>query len=201
MNINKEFMKKELDEYFMSRNTDKIYVLGEGNENSEIVFIGEAPGADEEKALRPFVGKAGKNLNYFLENAGCSREDIYITNAVKFRPTQIGKTGRLSNRTPTTEEIVEYREWLLKELSIIDPKLVITLGNTPLFSLTNDKKLKITAVHGTLINYENTEYNLKFKLMPFYHPAAVIYKRELVSEYEKDMSIFAEISSKLTNVK
>lgn len=190
--------KQDIDNHYMSLNPEKTYVLGEGSVSSPIVFIGEAPGGEEEKQLKPFVGKAGKNLTSFLEMANCSRNDIYITNAVKFRPTkQNPNSNRLSNRTPTTAEILEAREWLLSELKLIKPKLVVTLGNTPLFSVTNDKNIKITNVHGSIIDYKNTEFDLEFKLMPFYHPAAVIYRRELMNEYEKDMLKFAKIASEI----
>ena len=192
-NAGKTKEKNEIDRIYSSIHGDKKYVFGEGNEYSGIVFIGEAPGADEEASGHPFVGKAGKNLSAFLDTAHINRNDIYITNAVKFRPVKINpKTNRASNRTPTTDEIISYREWLLKELSVINPKLVVTLGNTPLFSVTGDKKLKISAVHGTISDYQNSLYSLNFKLMPFYHPAAIIYRRELVVEYQNDMIKFAE---------
>lgn len=177
----------------MSLLGEHIYVLGEGDINSPIVFIGEAPGGEEEATGHPFVGKAGKNLNSFLEAIGFERSSIYITNAVKFRPVNINeKTGRRSNRTPKTAEIAEYREWLLNELAIIQPKLVVTLGNTPLFALTSKKAPTISELHGNVLDYNNEGFSLNFKLMPFYHPAAVIYRRELVAEYEKDMMKFAE---------
>lgn len=191
---NKLDLKAALDNTYSNMyNIKRIFVLGEGDLDSKIVFIGEAPGADEEKSGHPFVGKAGKNLNTFLTSAGIEREKIYITNAVKFRPVKENpKTKRLSNRTPTSAEIKEAREWLLKELTLIKPELVVTLGNTPLYSLTDDITVKISDVHGTLIEYKNEEYGLHFNLMPFFHPAAIIYRRELITEYEKDMEKFAE---------
>ena len=144
------------------------------------------------------MGKAGKNLSAFLSAAEIERSNIYITNAVKFRPVKINpKSHRASNRTPSQDEITAYREWLLKELCIARPKLVVTLGNTPLFAVTGNKSAKISDVHGSIIQYENSEYSLKFALMPFYHPAAVIYRRELVSEYEKDMVKFVEAAKAL----
>ncbi len=190
--MNKQNQKNKLDEYYKSLLGERIYVLGEGNIASPIVFIGEAPGGDEEASGRPFVGKAGKNLNSFLEAIGFERSSIYITNAVKFRPVNVNeKTGRRSNRTPKATEIAEYREWLLKELALIQPKLVVTLGNTPLFALTSSKAPTISEIHGTVTDFKNDEFGLEFKLMPFYHPAAVIYRRELVKEYEQDILKFS----------
>lgn len=197
-NADKASSKQELDSFFSSLHGNNKYVFGEGNTSSSIVFIGEAPGADEEASGHPFVGKAGKNLSTFLTSAGMERDKIYITNAVKFRPVNINeKTGRASNRTPSTIEISAYREWLLCELAIIKPMLVVTLGNTPLFSVTNDKTLKISAIHGNVFDYLNPEYGIAFKLMPFYHPAAIIYRRELITEYEKDMIKFAELATQI----
>lgn len=196
----KAALKKELDVFFSSVHGNNKYVFGEGDVNSRIVFIGEAPGADEEASGRPFVGKAGKNLSAFLTSAGINRSNIYITNAVKFRPVKINeKTGRASNRTPTSNEISFYREWLLKELAVIAPSLVVTLGNTPLFAVTGNKTLKISSVHGELFEHHDATHNLSFKLMPFYHPAAIIYRRELIAEYEKDMAKFAEAAKNIAS--
>ncbi len=195
---NRQALKALLDEEYKNDiEPERKHVFGEGNLFSPIVFIGEAPGGDEEKEGRPFVGKAGKNLSAFLEKAGVERNDVYITNAVKFRPVNINpKTRKPSNRTPTTREIEKSRSFLLREMALIRPKLVITLGNTPLFSLTSDHNLKIMSVHGQLLDYSNAEYGLSFSLMPFLHPAAVIYRRELLSEYEKDLIKFAEIKNR-----
>lgn len=196
----KSALKKELDVFFSSVHGNNKYVFGEGDVNSRIVFIGEAPGADEEASGRPFVGKAGKNLSAFLTSAGIERSNIYITNAVKFRPVKINeKTGRASNRTPTSDEISFYREWLIKELAVIAPSLVVTLGNTPLFAVTGNKALKISSVHGELFEHHDATYNLSFKLMPFYHPAAIIYRRKLISEYEKDMAKFVEAAKNIVS--
>ncbi|MBQ7825167.1 MAG: uracil-DNA glycosylase, partial [Clostridia bacterium] len=84
---------------------EEALVFGEGPRNPKLMLIGEAPGEQETLQGRPFVGKAGKNLDHFLQLAGLERGEIYIANAVKIRPTKVGKTGRLSNRPPTREEI------------------------------------------------------------------------------------------------
>ena len=194
----KNILKQELDAFYASKLLiNKTPVFGEGNVNSKIVFIGEAPGGDEEKQGRPFVGKAGKNLSEFLDEINVDRSSIYITNAVKFRPTKENPTThRLSNRTPTTAEILLFREWLIKELELIKPELVVTLGNTPLFSVTGDNSIKITSVHGEVVKHKLSA-TTSFQLMPFYHPAAVIYRRELVETYREDMQKFKAIASEL----
>ena len=88
---------------------ESALVFGEGPQNPKLMLIGEAPGEQESLQGRPFVGKAGKNLDHFLELAGLAREEIYISNVVKIRPTKTGSTGRLSNRPPTKEEIAFFR--------------------------------------------------------------------------------------------
>lgn len=188
-------LKQELDRHYTDKfsNSHK-FVYGEGNLNSNIVFIGEAPGGEEEAQGHPFVGKAGKNLTSFLNEICMERKDIYITNAVKFRPTNENKkTHRLSNRTPSTAEILMYQDWLIDELKLIQPKLVITLGNTPFFALTNDRKTKITQIHASLIEYCLQNSDVSFTIMPFYHPAAIIYRRELEAVYHEDMQKFKQV--------
>ena len=102
---------------------------------------------------RPFVGKAGKNLDEFLRILDIKREDIYITNAVKFRPVKVDPdTGRTSNRPPNREEIDLNRTVLYKELTIIRPSFVVSLGNIPLRVLTDDNKITIGQVHGKPLN-------------------------------------------------
>lgn len=191
----KQVLKLELDRKYTEKfGSDRKFVYGQGNINSKIVFIGEAPGADEEKQGCPFVGKAGKNLTEFLDEICVLRDDIYITNSVKFRPTKENpKTHRLSNRTPTADEILLYRDWLTDELKLIQPALVVTLGNTPFFAVTNNKTVKITQVHGKLIHHRLENSDIEFILMPFYHPAAVIYRRELAEVYRTDMQKFKQI--------
>ncbi len=158
---------------------DKHLVFGEGRLDARICLIGEAPGEKEDEAGRPFVGKAGKQLDEFLTVSGINREEVYITNAVKFRPTSEGKKG-LVNRTPTKAEIEAFRPYLLRELNILKPEIVVTLGNTPLFAVTG-KNLRIGDVHGTFVSHGN------MTLYPMYHPASVIYNRSLKDTYIADI--------------
>lgn len=158
---------------------DKRIVPGYGNVKSNVVMIGEAPGEKESEQLRPFVGKAGRNLDEFLALSGIDRDSLYITNAVKFRPTAEGKKG-LVNRKPTSAEIAAFRPWLIEELNIINPDVIVTLGNVPFQALTGSRET-VGNVHGRLIMYEN------FKVYPMYHPASVIYNRLLTDVYREDV--------------
>jgi uracil-DNA glycosylase family 4 len=165
---------------------EKVVVFGEGNPNADIALVGEAPGEQETLQERPFVGKAGKNLDEFLKALGIAREDIWITNVVKFRPVkEHPRTGSLSNRPPTREEIELCFGFLVKELAIVAPKVVVTLGNVALRAVADDKKAVIGERHGR--PEEVSKHGLKFWLFPLYHPASIIYNRELASTYEEDL--------------
>ena len=182
--------KAELRAFVAEKMPDKAQALvfGEGPKNPCLMLIGEAPGEQETLQGRPFVGKAGKNLDRFLELAGLERGEIYIANAVKYRPTKTGKTGRLSNRPPTKEEIAFFRPWLMREIEMIRPRLIATLGNVPLGAVTG-KNLTIGAVHGQLI--ESGVQDLP--LYALYHPASLIYNRSLEPVYEQDVRALAEV--------
>ena len=136
---------------------------------------------------RPFVGKAGKNLDEFIELAGLKREDLYITNVVKFRPTSISeKTGRKVNRTPNREEIEEFVPLLKKEISSYNPYLIVTLGNVPLKAVTGNNRLSIGDCHGKIMELEG------LNIYPLYHPASVIYNRNLKNVYASDVKNIKE---------
>ena len=158
-------------------------VFGEGAENPALMMIGEAPGGDEEKQGRPFVGKAGKNLSAFLEVVGLKREEIYISNVVKLRPIKESpKTGKAVNRPPSVEEIAFFLPYLLEEIKVISPKVVVTLGNVPLKAVTGEKKAVIGEYHG-----KPTPLADGRTLFALYHPAAVIYNRALQATYDEDL--------------
>ncbi|MCX7885433.1 MAG: uracil-DNA glycosylase [Caloramator sp.] len=157
-------------------------VFGEGNEKADIMLIGEAPGEKEEEMGRPFVGQAGKNLDEFLSLLNLKRDEIYITNVVKIRPYKINeKTKRKSNRPPNSKEVEMSVEILRKEIEIIYPKIIVTLGNIPLRVILMDKKATIGEYHGKAIRFDN------FVLFPLYHPASIIYNRELKQIYYDDI--------------
>ena len=162
-------------------------VFGEGPLHPKLMLIGEAPGEQETLMGRPFVGKAGKNLDRFLELAGMRLEEIYISNAVKIRPTKTGRTGRISNRPTTKEEIALFRPWLLREIDLVAPQMIATLGNVPLFAVTGDKRLTIGEAHGRVLEAGETGR----RLFALYHPASLIYNRALEPVYEQDVRALA----------
>lgn len=162
---------------------DMTLVIGAGNPCAALMLVGEAPGAQEEAQGRPFVGTAGKNLTAFLACAQLSRDALYITNAVKFRPSKQSAKGRLSNRTPTREEVERFRPWLLAEIDAVSPLVVATLGNTALRAVTNGAHV-IGNVHGRPMEQL---LPCGAVLFPLYHPASVIYRRELKQIYEDDV--------------
>ena len=162
---------------------EKTIVFGEGAEAPLLMMIGEAPGGDEEKQGRPFVGKAGKNLSAFLEVVGLKREEIYISNVVKLRPTKESpKTGKAVNRPPSAEEIVFFLPFLQAEIQTIAPKVLVTLGNVPLKAVTGEKKAVIGDYHGRPVALADGRI-----LFALYHPAAVIYNRALQAVYDADL--------------
>ena len=166
---------------------ENALVFGEGPKHAKLMLIGEAPGEQETLQGRPFVGKAGQNLDHFLALAVLSREEIYISNAVKLRPTKTGKTGRLSNRPPTKDEIALFRPWLMREIEEVAPGMIATLGNVPLRAVTG-RSLSIGEVHGQVLDAGETG----LPLFALYHPASLIYNRSLTDVYEQDVRALAQ---------
>lgn len=158
----------------------KVLVHGEGSIGARVMLIGEAPGEQETLQRRPFVGKAGKNLDEFLTLAQLDRSALYVSNTVKFRPTKISAAGRVVNRPPTREEINLFLPWLKQEISLVGPQVVVTLGNVPLRALMGGKTV-IGDVHG---RFQQTEDML---LYPMYHPASMIYNPALREVYGEDI--------------
>ena len=176
--------------------SENALVFGEGPHHPVLMLIGEAPGEQESLQGRPFVGKAGKNLDHFLDLAGLAREEIYISNAVKIRPTKVSKTGRISNRPPTKEEIALFRPWLMREIAEVRPAMIATLGNVPLGAVTGGRQT-IGQVHGTVMDAGETG----IPLFALYHPASLIYNRSLESVYEQDVRALAERLRALSSAK
>ncbi len=156
-------------------------VLGYGDPGARIMVIGEAPGREEVLAGRPFVGKAGRNLDEFLKEAGISRSALYLTNVVKFRPVRIGKKGTTANRPPTKAEIAACAPYLEAEIAAISPELILTLGNIALQALMGEKA-KIGQFHGKALSYG------KGFLFALYHPASVLYNPKLRQVYLEDLA-------------
>src|SRR3989344_9075737 len=168
------------------RKTATQAVPGHGNPDTEIVFVGEAPGKKEDELGVPFVGAAGKFLTEMLGEIKMKREDIYITNIVKYRPP--------NNRDPLTEEKASCREWLLSELKIIQPKLIIFLGRHAMNNFFPE--LKISGAHGKLLIKPFRGMSTKY-FFPLYHPAAALYDgsmREVLKEdFRKIPKVLKEI--------
>ena len=167
-------------------------VFGEGRPGSKILLIGEAPGAEETKLGHPFVGKAGKQLDALFCRFGVMREDAYITNVVKYRPV-VRSPKSVKNRTPLPAEVKASLPLLKTEILHLSPKLILTLGNTPLkavFALAGEKPPVIGSAHGKMQNIIID--GVPFLLIPLYHPASGIYNRALVAVMEEDAAYVGE---------
>ena len=145
-------------------------VIGEGNPDADIVVIGEAPGKKEDVLGRPFVGASGKFLNHLLETIGLAREDIYITNIVKYRPPD--------NRDPKPAEKLAFLPYLQSQLEVIQPKVVVTLGRHSMNCFLPG--LQISETHGQpqkirLALKSNKDDILEVIILPLFHPAAALY--------------------------
>lgn len=160
-------------------------VPGKGNFQSDVIFVGEAPGRNEDKNGEPFVGIAGQRLNLALENAGVSRESIYITNVVKCRPP--------NNRVPTISERNTCQDYLQKEISIIKPKIICILGNTAFNSILGGSE--ITKYRGKIVKKDKQFYFLTV------HPAATIYNQELITVLKEDIAKLFDLIRELKNGK
>lgn len=147
-------------------------VMGDGNPSADIVIIGEAPGKNEDLQGRPFVGAAGKFLNEMLAQVSMDRSDVYITNIVKYRPPD--------NRDPLPAEKKAFWPYLLRQLEIIDPKVVITLGRHSMEYFLPDAK--ISEIHGHAVHKQVTHHDGRvgeWLIVPLYHPAAALYNGSL----------------------
>ncbi|OGN04978.1 MAG: hypothetical protein A2746_01330 [Candidatus Yanofskybacteria bacterium RIFCSPHIGHO2_01_FULL_44_22] len=169
---------------YQERIKNKVFpVIGEGSHYAKIMFIGEAPGRNEAQTGRPFCGAAGKILDELLASAGIKREDVYITNIVKDRPP--------FNRDPLPEEIEAYAPFLARQIEIIKPEIIATLGRFAMayimkrFSLENSLD-SISRLHGRIFETE-ASYG-KIKVIPLYHPAVAVYnantKEELLQDFQ-----------------
>lgn len=153
-------------------------VPGAGNSHAKVVFIGEAPGRNEDLKGEPFVGSAGKLLNQMLERIGLMREDIYIANILKCRPPK--------NRDPKSDEIVACTPWLDAQLDAIAPEVMVTMGNFSTRFILQTKK-SITQLRGQV---HPTERGL---VIPTFHPAAAIYDRSKIEAIEQDFDLIRDV--------
>ena len=167
--------------------TPRVLVFGEGRPGARLMMIGEAPGEQETLAGRPFVGKAGKNLDAFLALAGLARDQLYITNTVKVRPTKVSAKGRVSNRPPSRAEIAAFAPWLAREIALVRPAAIATLGNVALGAVAG-QALRIGDVHGRWLSLPG----LPAPLFPLYHPASLIYTPALAPVYARDVQALGQ---------
>ena len=160
-------------------------VPGKGNFQSDVIFVGEAPGRNEDRNGEPFIGVAGKKLSIALDEAGISRDDVYITNIVKCRPP--------NNRVPKTSERETCQEYLKQEISIIKPEIICILGNTAFNSILGGSE--ITKFRGKVVRKDNLLYFLTI------HPAATIYNQKLIDVLKSDIVKLFELIRELKNNK
>lgn len=181
-------------------------VFGSGNPDASILFIGEAPGKNEDLTGEPFVGAAGKFLDEMLESIGLKREDIYITNIVKYRPP--------NNRDPLPEEKEEFLPYLYAQLEIIQPKVIVTLGRhsmncfLPGLQIGNihgqPKKIKVIRskkISEIINSVDSSEENeiIEYIIMPLYHPAAALYNGGMRQTLMEDFSKLPKIINQIKN--
>lgn len=168
-----EIIREELTQHPLYEGAN--FVLGEGAPDADIMFIGEAPGKKEDELQRPFVGAAGKFLNEMLESIGLKREDVYISNIVKQRPP--------NNRDPLPEEIEAHWPFLMRQIEVIDPRIIVMLGRHSMSKLLPGVGT-ISQIHGKPFRRKDGRIYL-----PLYHPAAALYngglRQTLLADFQK----------------
>jgi len=162
-------------------------VIGEGDHQADIMFIGEAPGAEENKTGRPFCGKAGNILNDLLGKVGIEREEVYIANVLKDRPP--------NNRDPKQEEIEACTPYLERQIEIIEPKVIVGLGNFGtkfvLSKYNLEGKIKgISKIHGETFSAKTLFGAIK--IVPMYHPAVATYNPNMIDTLEEDFEVLKD---------
>jgi uracil-DNA glycosylase family 4 len=172
------------------KDTAKNLVFGKGNPDASIIFIGEAPGAQEDEQGIPFVGPAGKELDKLLRSINLTLDDAYIANILKYRPP--------NNRDPTVDEICRHAPYLIEQIKIIRPRIICTLGNYSTkfvlahFNIPGMKNIPgITGLHGR-VHHLNID-GMDFMVIPLYHPAAMLYNPVLRTVLGEDFLKMGEI--------
>jgi DNA polymerase len=189
MNTKEQLLDQLYQQHHNNKNSPLIVdnnsnlVFGEGNLDANIMFVGEAPGRDEDIQKKPFVGRAGQLLNQTLAQCGLKREEVYITNIIKARPT--------NNRTPTPEEINRCWPVLEQQIHIIKPKIIVTLGACALAAFVK-KPTSITKQHGYAIPFE------QFILVPTFHPAFILRNSNFHQPLIQDIQFVAELIKNIT---
>jgi uracil-DNA glycosylase len=197
MEERKELMRKIKDEvvalkesplYEFRIENKNLPVIGEGSHSAKIMFVGEAPGRNEAKYGRPFCGRAGDILNELLESVGIKREDVYITNIVKDRPPK--------NRDPLPEEIEIYGPFLDRQIEIIQPKIIATLGRYSMYYIMPKFGLElelepISKNHGKVFDGQASYGSIK--VVPLYHPAVAVYNSHTLDLLKKDFEVLKDL--------
>lgn len=178
-----EKLKKEMEEDTalpLRANATQL-VFGEGNPEAQVYFLGEAPGFWEDRQGRPFVGQAGKLLDQLINGVGMNREDVYISNIVRFRPPE--------NRDPLPSEIKAFEPYVDREIEIINPRIIVTLGRWSMAKFLPDAL--ISRAHGTLreINWQGKTVSI----IPMYHPAAALRSSEILDKIREDFKMIPKI--------
>ncbi|MEK7194879.1 MAG: uracil-DNA glycosylase [Patescibacteria group bacterium] len=188
--IKDEVLQLTSSPLYEERTKNNVFpVIGEGSHYAKIMFIGEAPGRNEAATGRPFVGAAGKILDELLNNAGIERKSIYITNIVKDRPP--------FNRDPLPEEIKSYAPFLKRQIDIIQPEVVVTLGRYAMnyimesFGLSSLLK-PISQMRGQI--FEAKASYGPIKIIPLYHPAVAVYNRAMKESLQSDFGVLKPFS-------
>jgi len=187
--IKQEVLGLETSPLYAERVKNKVNpVVGEGDSYTDIMFVGEAPGENEAKTGRPFCGRSGKLLDEFLLSINIPRESVYITNIVKDRPPK--------NRDPLPEEIEIYAPFLDRQIEIIQPKVIATLGRFSMQYIMNryglSSKLEpISELHGQV--FETEIAGQKVNVVPLYHPAVAIYNQHSKATLLEDFKVLKEL--------
>ena len=187
--VRDEVWNLKISPLYEERTKNKTFaVIGEGDHYAKIMFIGEAPGKNEAETGRPFCGTSGKVLDELFKSAGIERQSVYITNIVKDRPP--------GNRDPLPEEIAIYAPFLDRQIAIIRPLLIATLGRFSMDYIMRkfglEKQIEpISRIHGQVFE-AMTEYG-EIKILPLYHPAVAVYDRTKFKLLEKDFGLLKKL--------
>lgn len=163
----------------ITEKTQEIHqlVLGEGDCDADIIFIGDMPSTEEEAAGAPFIGKSARTLSRCLEVMGLKKEQVYVTHLIKYHPYKVNeRTGRIVARTPKKDEISFFLSYLIQEIDIISPKIIVTLGSLPLKTLMEDNSLQIKSEHGKV--RKKVINNHSYTILPISQPALASYSDE-----------------------
>jgi DNA polymerase len=186
--IHDELLAFKESPLFAYRTENKYFpVIGEGSLDAHIMFVGEAPGSNEAKTGKPFCGAAGKFLTYLLESISLDRDKVYITNIVNDRPPE--------NRDPTPDEVALYGTYLDRQIEIIQPKVIVTLGRISMAYIMKKFELDlelepISKIHGKL--FETKASYGPLSVVTLYHPAAALYNGSMRDVLKKDFEVLKE---------